>query len=74
VHTSVVAGVNKMEPDFKRCRTFDIGIAGYAECLCSGPNMCRHAVPFGYTFLCHHPRLAQRIRREESPLSSSRRA
>ena len=43
----------------KSCRTFDIGIAGYEECLREGPNSCRYALPFGYSFLCHHPRLRE---------------
>ena len=39
------------------CKTLDIGIDGYEECLRAGPNLCRYALPFGYGFLCHHPRL-----------------
>ena len=43
----------------KGCRTFDIGIVGYEECLRAGPNPCRYALPFGYGFLYHHPRLSE---------------
>jgi len=43
----------------KGCRTFDIAIPGYEECLRVGPNACRYALPFGYSFLCHHPRLRE---------------
>jgi hypothetical protein len=50
-----------------RCQVLDIGIAGYAECLLGGPNTCRHAMPFGYAFLCCYPEKA--IRREDSPLA-----
>lgn len=39
------------------CRVLDIGYPHYAECLCSGPNTCRHALPFGYGFLCRHPKV-----------------
>jgi hypothetical protein len=28
-----------------------------AECLKPGPCSCSYAVPFGYCFLCKHPRL-----------------
>ena len=43
----------------KGCRTLDIAIPGYEECLRVGPNPCRYALPFGYSFLCHHPRLRE---------------
>lgn len=43
--------------DIERCRAVDIGVQDYAECLRSGPNTCKFAVPFGYCFLCHHPML-----------------
>jgi hypothetical protein len=38
------------------CRTLDLGIEGFVECLRAGPNSCKHAMPFGYAFLCRHPR------------------
>jgi len=43
----------------KTCQTLDIAIPGYEECLRGGPNPCRYALPFGYSFLCHHPRLRE---------------
>ncbi len=39
------------------CRAADIGINGFAECLRGGPSSCEHALPFGYAFLCRHPRI-----------------
>ncbi len=44
-------------PDMENCRVADIGISGFAECQMSGPNLCQYALPFGYCFLCKHPRL-----------------
>ena len=43
------------------CRVFDIGIPNFAECLQAGPSTCSHALPFGYCFLCKHPRLDEII-------------
>jgi hypothetical protein len=45
----------KSDLDTSRCRVTNIGIDTYAECLCSGPNECPYALPFGYGFLCQHP-------------------
>jgi len=41
----------------ENCRVLDIGINKFAECLKEGPSTCSYAVPFGYCFLCKHPRL-----------------
>jgi len=41
------------------CRTLDLGIQGFAECLRQGPSGCQYAMPFGYAFLCSHPRLCR---------------
>ncbi len=45
-------------PAERDCKTLDLGIADYAECLRAGPNDCRYALPFGYAFLCRHSRLS----------------
>ena len=37
------------------CRSMDLHVDGFAECLQVGPNSCRYAVPFGYAFLCRQP-------------------
>lgn len=39
------------------CHTLDLGIEGFSECPRIGPSPCRYALPFGYSFLCSHPRL-----------------
>jgi hypothetical protein len=53
--------VVKVKPDsqhgIENCRVSDVGISEFAECLHEGPSTCRYAVPFGYCFLCKHPRL-----------------
>lgn len=41
-----------------RCEVLEIGIQGFAECPCKGPNTCRYAMPFGYAFLCCYPKVA----------------
>ncbi len=43
--------------DIIHCRAENVGIEGLAECLDVGPKACPYAVPFGYAFLCQHPRL-----------------
>ncbi len=40
------------------CRVVNIGLDGFAECTDVGPKACPYALPFGYAFLCQHPRLA----------------
>ena len=42
------------------CRVVEIG-NNIAECLKTGPNSCSYALPFGYCFLCEHPRLTEII-------------
>ena len=45
----------------EHCRVVDIGIGSFAECLKAGPATCSHALPFGYCFLCMHPRVDEII-------------
>ena len=45
----------------ENCRVFDIGVPQFAECLQEGPSTCSYALPFGYCFLCKHPRLDEII-------------
>ena len=47
----------------KDCRVADIGIDMYGECLQNGPCSCSYALPFGYAFLCQHPRVSEIIER-----------
>lgn len=51
------SGSSKSKSSVADCRVLDIGISGMAECLNQGPCTCSYAVPFGYCFLCKHPRL-----------------
>jgi hypothetical protein len=51
--------------DIKGCRVQHIGLDGYAECLDVGPKACPYALPFGYAFLCKHPRLEAIIERTQ---------
>ena len=43
--------------EIAECRAVEVGIEDFAECLCLGPNACEYALPFGYAFLCKHPRM-----------------
>ena len=45
----------------ENCQVVEIGIGGFAECVQQGPATCSHALPFGYCFLCTHPRLNEII-------------
>ena len=45
----------------KDCQVVDIGIDMYGECLQNGPCSCSYAIPFGYAFLCQHPRVSEII-------------
>jgi hypothetical protein len=50
------------DPDsIKDCRVADIGLGAYGECLQNGPCSCSYALPFGYAFLCQHPRVGEII-------------
>ena len=51
----------KTSRDFKNCRVADVGIENFAECLEQGPNTCSYALPFGYCFLCQHPRVEEML-------------
>ncbi len=53
--TSKVKTFSRIE----NCRAVGIGIDGFAECLQKGPNQCSYSMPFGYCFLCQHPRLGE---------------
>ena len=45
----------------ENCRVLEIGVEKFAECLQQGPCTCSYALPFGYCFLCRHPRLDEII-------------
>src|SRR6266498_4464045 len=45
----------------ENCRVMETGIGNFVECAQWGPINCAHALPFGYCFLCMHPRLDEMI-------------
>lgn len=45
----------------KDCRVVEVGVEKFAECLQQGPVTCSYALPFGYCFLCQHPRVDEMI-------------
>ena len=44
-----------------KCRVVEIGVDHFGECLEQGPQPCSYALPFGYCFLCTHPRVDEFI-------------
>ncbi len=68
---------NREETAFQEitnCRAMNIGVSGFAECLCEGPNNCAFALPFGYAFLCQHPRMGEIIANTEKEKQGSSQA
>ena len=53
------AGAQVAPAEIRECRAVAIGAQNFAECLCEGPNGCQYALPFGYAFLCQHPRVKE---------------
>lgn len=51
----------RIPQEISECRAVDVGVVNFAECLCEGPNACQYALPFGYAFLCRHPRIGEII-------------
>ncbi|HEY6074435.1 MAG TPA: hypothetical protein VIV15_13870 [Anaerolineales bacterium] len=49
----------KIPENIEECRTGQVLAGGFVECLREGPNNCAYALPFGYCFLCQHPRLEE---------------
>ena len=54
------------------CRVVEIGIDGFAECVPQGPAPCSRALPFGYCFLCTHPRLNEIIENTKKAQQAAR--
>ncbi len=48
---------SKSPRGIENCRAVEVGVEKFAECLRQGPSTCAYALPFGYCFLCRHPRL-----------------
>ncbi|MGE5379176.1 MAG: hypothetical protein ACM3XO_29305 [Bacteroidota bacterium] len=43
------------------CQVRAVGVDHFGECPQQGPQPCSHAMPFGYCFLCTHPRVDEMI-------------
>lgn len=56
----------------KNCRVVEIGVGNFAECAQQGPINCSHALPFGYCFLCMHPRVDDIIANTKKALQSAK--
>lgn len=57
VKTTKSENSGRLAEEIAQCRAIEVGIVDFAECLCVGPNACKYALPFGYAFLCKHPRM-----------------
>ena len=53
--------------DISDCQADNVGIEGFGECRRNGPNACPYALPFGYAFLCRHPRLDEIVQTTTRP-------
>lgn len=49
------SGAPRVLPDPAICRTRNIGLARYADCLVENPWQCAHAMSFGFGHVCQHP-------------------
>lgn len=54
------------------CHVIEIGIGDFAECAQWGPVTCEYAMPFGYSFLCMHPRVKDMIENTKNSLSTQK--
>ena len=58
----------------ENCRVVDIGLGNFAECTEWKAVNCSHAVPFGYCFLCMHPRVEDMIENTKKALAQAQRS
>ena len=54
------------------CQVIEIGIGDFAECAQWGPITCEHAMPFGNSILCMHPRVKEMIENTKNSLSAQK--
>ena len=68
--------INKSEANtadsVNNCRVIEIGIGDFAECAQWGPVTCEYSMPFGYAFLCMHPRVKEMIENTKKVLSAEK--
>ena len=50
-------------PDMNVCRARHGGFSSFAYCLVPSPDLCAHALSFGYSHFCQHPDRLQIARR-----------
>jgi hypothetical protein len=50
------------------CRVIETGIGDIAECTQWDAVSCTHALPFGYCFICMHPRVGEIIENTKQAL------
>jgi hypothetical protein len=63
----------KSMQDIENCRVVETGIGNFAECANWGPVECPHALPFGYCFLCMHPRIDDIVENTKKALVAEKR-
>ena len=61
------AGTTTRKQSSEACPTIDLGLDGFTECPRVGPNACRYALPFGYSFLCRHPDFGSAAKPDRQP-------
>ena len=71
VQTSAAVQRTKSLGGIENCRVVDIGVGNFGECLKAGPATCSHALPFGYCFLCMHPRVNEIIENTKNQMSKA---
>ena len=54
------------------CRVVEIGVGNFAECTEWRAVNCSHALPFGYCFLCMHPRVEDMIENTKKSLQAEK--
>jgi hypothetical protein len=70
--TNNVQAETKSLGKLENCRVIATEIDGFAECAQWGPVNCAHALPFGYCFLCMHPRVDEMIENTKKALLAER--
>lgn len=58
--------------DIPACRVVEIGLGDFAECTEWKAVRCAHALPFGYCFLCMHPRVGEMIKNTKQELQAAK--
>jgi hypothetical protein len=71
MHTTEDPSLEKSLDEITGCRAASMGAQGFGECLCEGPNACPYALPFGYAFLCQHPRVKEIIEHTKQPTQAA---